>query len=70
MGRKRINADTMPGRFPAGTLDRVDAVLVLGETRADVLRLALERELVRRERGVARGRAQVTHGHAAPCDPR
>lgn len=50
MGRKQINFEQLPGRFPAGTLDRIDAVLGEGEKRADLLREAVERELKRRER--------------------
>lgn len=42
----------MPGRFPAGTLDRIDRVLdpETNEKRADFLREAVEKELKRRER--------------------
>jgi hypothetical protein len=50
MGRKLINEEQMPARFPAGTLARIDAVLQQGEKRADLLREAVERELRRRER--------------------
>lgn len=50
MGRKQINFDQTPARLPAGTLARIDAVLDEGETRADLIRLAVERELKRRER--------------------
>jgi hypothetical protein len=50
MGRKQINQEQTPARFPAGTLDRIDAVLEDGEKRADLIRQAIERELKRRER--------------------
>jgi metal-responsive CopG/Arc/MetJ family transcriptional regulator len=50
MGRKQINHEQMPARFPAGTLDRMDAVLDEGEKRSDLIREAVERELKRRER--------------------
>lgn len=50
MGRKQINHEQMPARFPEGTLDRMDAVLEDGEKRADLIREAVERELKRRER--------------------
>lgn len=50
MGRKRINDEQTPARFPAGTLDRIDAVLDEGEKRSDLIRKAVERELKRRER--------------------
>lgn len=56
VGRKRINDEQMPARFPAGTLARIDAVLRPGEKRADVIRIGVERELKRRER------AQVGEG--------
>jgi hypothetical protein len=50
MGRKRINDEQTPARVPAGTLKRVDEVLREGEKRADFIRVAIERELKRRER--------------------
>ncbi|MGZ8308689.1 MAG: hypothetical protein ACXWU0_02505, partial [Rhodoplanes sp.] len=37
VGRKRINEEQMPARFPAGTLARIDAVLWSGEKRADLI---------------------------------
>jgi predicted DNA-binding protein len=54
MGRKKINEEQIPARLPAGTLDRMDAVLDEGEKRADLIREAIERELKRRERAMAR----------------
>lgn len=48
MGRKRINEEQTPARFPAGTLERIDAALDDGEKRADLIRQAVERELKRR----------------------
>jgi hypothetical protein len=51
MGRRQINHEQMPGRFPAGTLKRIDRVLDEREKRSDLLRLAVERELQRREQG-------------------
>lgn len=50
MGRKRINDEQTPARFPAGTLDRIDAALEDGEKRSDLIREAVDRELKRRER--------------------
>lgn len=50
MGRKRINDEQTPARFPAGTLDRIDAVLEEGEKRSDLIRKAVERELKLREK--------------------
>lgn len=52
MGRRQINEEQMPARFPGGTLDRIDRVLdaETNEKRADFVREAVERELKRRER--------------------
>jgi hypothetical protein len=50
MGRKRINDEQTPARFPAGTLERIDSALAEGEKRSDLIREAVERELKRRER--------------------
>jgi Meiotically Up-regulated Gene 113 (MUG113) protein len=49
-GRPQINEEQTPARFPAGTLGRIDAVLEDGESRAELIRKAVERELKRRER--------------------
>jgi hypothetical protein len=49
VGRRRINEEQMPARFPAGTFARIDAVLEPGEKRADLLREAVEREVKRRK---------------------
>jgi hypothetical protein len=54
MGRPRINEDHTPARLPAGTLDRIEAVLRKRERRADFIRAAIERELRRREAVSAR----------------
>lgn len=50
MARPKNEFETWPARFPLGTKDRIDAVLVPPETRADVVRQSVERELKRRER--------------------
>jgi len=50
MGRKKINDEQTPARFPAGTLARIEAVLDEQEKRSDLIREAVERELKRRER--------------------
>jgi uncharacterized protein (DUF2384 family) len=55
MGRKRINEEQMPARFPAGTLERIDKVLHPKEKRADLLREAVEREIERRKKAAERG---------------
>ena len=50
VGRKRINDEQTPARFPAGTLARIDAVLREKEKRSDLIREAVEAELRRREK--------------------
>jgi hypothetical protein len=52
VGRKRINepGEQIPARFSKGTRERIDAVLDKGEPVAELLRVAVERELSRRER--------------------
>ena len=50
MGRKKEWAEDMQARFPDGTFDRIEAVLEDGEGRTDFVRVAVERELRRRER--------------------
>jgi len=50
VGRKRINEEQMPARFKGGTLARIDAVRREKENRAEFVRVAIERELARRER--------------------
>jgi metal-responsive CopG/Arc/MetJ family transcriptional regulator len=49
VGRKRINDEEMPARFPKGTLARLDALLEEKERRSDFIRRAVEDEIVRRE---------------------
>lgn len=49
VGRKQINHEQMPARFPEGTLARMDLVLKPKEKRSDLIREAVERELRRRE---------------------
>lgn len=50
MGRKKINEEEAPARFPAGTLARIRAVLDEEEGQAEFIRVAVEKELKRRER--------------------
>ena len=50
MGRKQINHEQTPARFPEGTLARIDEALTEDEGRADFIREAVERELKRRAR--------------------
>lgn len=47
-GRPRRNFDQVPGRFPEGTIDRIDAVRKNGETRTAFLQAAVEGEIARR----------------------
>lgn len=49
VGRKRINDETTPARFPKGTLERIDDLLADKEKRADFIREAVDREIRRRE---------------------
>ena len=41
--------EVTPARFVAGTFDQINQVLTDGEARADFLREATEREIVRRK---------------------
>jgi hypothetical protein len=50
VGRRKINFDKMLARFAEGVFARIDAVLRPGESRAEFIRDAVERELERRER--------------------
>lgn len=56
VGRKKINEEQMPARLPAGTMARMDAVLADKEKRSDLLRIAVEKELARREKSKAANR--------------
>jgi hypothetical protein len=50
MPRPKLYIEQFPARFPAGTFDRMEAVLDEDEDRAGFIRAAVERELKRRER--------------------
>jgi len=50
VGRPRINGEQTPARFADGTLARIDVVLGENEKRSDFIRLAVDRELERREK--------------------
>jgi hypothetical protein len=50
MGRKKQWAEDMQARFPDGTFARIAATLEGGEDRTDFVRVAVEREIKRRER--------------------
>jgi len=58
VGRKKINSEQMPARFALGTLARIDSVLRPKEKRSDLLRAAIDREIVRRERSPRKGKKQ------------
>lgn len=61
MGRKMQWPDKIVAPLPAGSLDRMVAVLAEGEDKTDLLREAVERELRRREReGSKRPKAAKT----------
>lgn len=50
MGRIQINDEQIPARFPEGTRERIKAVLEEKEPMAEFIRLAVEKELNRREK--------------------
>jgi hypothetical protein len=47
-GRPKRNFDHIPGRFPEGTIERIDEVRKNGETRTAFLQSAVENEIARR----------------------
>jgi hypothetical protein len=49
MGRKKRWHDVMGAKFPAGTFDRIAALLGEKEDRTEFVRQAVEREIERRE---------------------
>lgn len=51
MGRKKLWAENVNLTLPLGAKARMDAALHDGEDRLDLIRTAIDRELVRRERG-------------------
>jgi len=55
MGRTKRWSEDMVARFPAGTIKRIDAVREDDEDRTDFIRIAVERELKRRERKSSSG---------------
>ena len=52
VGRSRINdpGEKVTARFRSGTLDRIKSALAAKEPQSEFLRLAVERELERREK--------------------
>jgi hypothetical protein len=50
MGRKKLWDERILLPLASGTLERLDAALQDDETRLDLIRSAIERELKRRER--------------------
>jgi hypothetical protein len=50
MGRTKFNFEQTVGRFPEGTLERIDAVLNEGEKQSDFIREAVETLLKKREK--------------------
>lgn len=54
VGRKKVNFEQMPARFPEGTFARIEDVRGEGETRTSFVQDAVEREIVRREREAKR----------------
>ena len=64
VGRKRINEEQVAARFRGGTLARIDVVLREKEIRAEFIRIAIERELERRERTRERKRKASVIGRS------
>jgi hypothetical protein len=54
VGRKKRYSEDLLGRFPAGTVARIDKLRAKGEERTQFLRDAVERELKRREAAARR----------------
>lgn len=50
MGRPKRNFEQIPGRFPEGTIERIDAVRGKEETRTAFLQAAIEGEIARRSK--------------------
>jgi hypothetical protein len=50
MGRKKLWHERTVVKFPAGTFERISAVLRKKEVRMDFIRKVVERELKRREK--------------------
>lgn len=48
VGRPKRNTEQTPARFPPGTLARIDAVLLEGESRSDFLLIAAQHEIKKR----------------------
>jgi hypothetical protein len=55
MGRKKRWHDVMGAKFPAGTFERIAALLGENEDRTDFVRWAVEREIERRQLAAKRG---------------
>ena len=64
MGRKRRWHEDVLARFPKGTLARIKAVLEPAEDRTDFIRMAVEREIRRRERQTVEERAHEEEFYA------
>jgi len=58
VGRPKKFTEQTPARFPEGTLARIDAVLVKGESRSDFLAKAAEAEIRKRLRSRQKETAQ------------
>jgi hypothetical protein len=54
MGRKKRWHEAVLVKFPAGTRERIDAVLAKGEERTAFIRQAVERWILRREKAQQR----------------
>ena len=50
MGRKKQFTERMIAAFPKGTLERIDAALAPKEARTDLIRVAVDEELSKRDK--------------------
>jgi len=67
MARTKQYSESTIARFPSGTLARAKAVLAEGETQGELVRVAMERELRRRERAC---KSTVEEPSGAVCQRR
>jgi hypothetical protein len=58
MGRKKLWTEQVRLSLPEGAKERMDAVLEEGEDRLDLIRGAIDKEVVRRERQRAKAAAE------------
>ena len=64
MGRKKLWAENVNLTLPAGAKARMDAFLAEGEDRLDLIRVAIDREIIRRQR--KQGRPAEDYDQSSP----